>query len=562
MLKDVVTIMSRREMIAISALFFPLAAIEVLTIIGIRFFFLTMNDATTGGDVDAAHSFLPSEFDSFTIAMIVGSGLVLWLVLRSVLTHVIWMLIIRALANVQAQVLDRLFSKFVNLPLEERLKSTVSEQKHLIMLSAQAMFHQVLYPLSSVLVEAIIALAIVLVLLFIEPVATVLLAFWIGSLFGVYNFLLRGFATKAGQARWQSLHAIRRVLDGALGDLRWVKITRAEVVFRDLFRTQTAIYFDALTKDRAMALVPRSIVEIAIVSSILILFVYFTLANTTTGALFTGFALFAAASIRLFPALARISSLTHSLATHAPDLKQVIDNLDVQTDGIKHAPENLSNEPPFHDSISFRNVHFRYPEHGFDTLADVNLTIKTGERVLVSGPSGSGKSTFLSLALGLLEPTHGDIALDGNATSVLTAIRNSVVSLVSQDPFITDGTVADNVAFPHPSGKLDAQKARELLDALGLHWSLDRNVGENGTQLSGGERQRLAVARALYLSPKYLILDEATSQMDEAAAFRTYELIFQKCAHATVLLCTHQDYPKSFCTRHIRVEDGTAKVVD
>ena len=558
MLRDVIKIIERREMALLGALLVPIAALEVITLVAIRMFFLALSAAATAtvGEPSVPAAFFPSGLEPVTAAMVIGAALVLWLVLRGVASHVIWKTVIRKITMVQARVLDRIFLRFVSLPMNERVGSTISEQKHILLLSAQALFHQVLFPLSLVIAEVVIAMAILATLLVIEPVATLLLISWIGAFFLCNYLFLRPRAAKAGRARWQSLDAMRQVMDGALGDLRWVKITNTQGLFRNLFGAQSGTYAEALAQDRALSMVPRYVADIAIVSSVLLLFVYFTMAGSDGGALYSGLALFAAAALRLLPALYRVVSLSHSLAAYAPDLGQVVDNLTGPMIALEPAPTHSPKAPFFHDSLRFDDVRFRYPGDDRDTLSQVALTLHSGDRVLITGASGAGKSTLLSLVLGLLEPSGGTLLLDRKKALLPDAVRGASVALVSQDPFITTGTVADNIAFPHPSGSIDAAKAGQLLAALGLDWDLQRSVGESGMQLSGGERQRLALARALYLSPSFLVLDEATSQMDEAAARRAYELVFRTCPNATVLICSHQHHPQAFCSRHLDVSDG------
>lgn len=556
MLKDVVKIIERREMMIIGALLVPIAAIEVSTLVAIRMFFLALNAAATAGEDAGPLTGMTAGLEPGTMAVVVGLAVVIWLGVRGGVSHLIWTKVIRTITGVQARVLDQIFLRFVSLPMTERVGSTTSEQKHILLLSAQAMFHQVLYPLSTVVAEVVIAVAIIATLLVIEPVASILLIGWIGLFFAGNYLLLRPKAAQAGRERWHSLDAMRQVMDGALGDLRWVKITNTQSLFRRLFGAQSANYTHALAKDRALSLVPRYVADIAIVSSILLLFVYFTAIGSDSSALFSGLALFAAAALRLLPALYRVISLSHSLSAYAPDLGQVVENLNGPKIALEAVPTQTPTGSLFKESLQLQDIRYRYPSHDHDTLSDVSLSIHAGDRVLITGASGSGKSTLLSLVFGLLEPDAGTIFLDRKKASVLDAVRGSSVALVSQDPFITTGTVADNIAFPHPSASIDTEKARALLVALGLDWALERTVGENGTQLSGGERQRLAIARALYLSPSFLVLDEATSQMDEEAARRAYELVFQTCPAATVLLCTHQTFPHAFCKRHLEVERG------
>ena len=173
--------------------------------------------------------------------------------------------------------------------------------------------------------------------------------------------------------------------------------------------------------------------------------------------------------------------------------------------------------------IELRGVGLRYKTGQAPALADVSLRLQTGETVALVGPSGAGKSTLVNLLPRFLEPTSGELLLDGVPVQdwKLAALRRQF-ALVSQDVVLFNDTVAANVSLGQGDGS-DADRAR-IRDALrtanmlafveGLPQGLDSLIGHNGSQLSGGQRQRLAIARAVYKDAPVLILDEATSALD------------------------------------------------
>jgi ATP-binding cassette subfamily C protein len=555
MLKDLLKIVDWREVRLIGILLVPVAALEVLTLIAIRLFFMTLSGAQPPSSI-VGSSFSYHSDNHVGIVPIVGLTLIVWLIIRSVLSHLIWGTMVRATTQAQSRVLKLLFTQYIAMSLTERFEKTLSEQKHMLFLSAQGMFHQVLLPVTSVLVEIVIAVAIAVTLFWFEPMATVLLATLFALFFALYQILLRPKARAVGQQRWQALHAMRKVTDGALGDLRWIKITNSESVFFRLFASEIDLHSKALARDRALALVPRYVADIAIILAIVVLYNYFDAAEAGSG-----FALFAAAALRLIPALYKVVAISHNLSVHAPDLGQVVDQLTGSKERELSKPKLPSQHAFFENQLSFENVTFGYPDQETRALSDVSITINAGEKVHLTGASGSGKSTLLSLMIGLLTPTEGKISLDGKKQSILDTVRGSSIALVSQDPFILTGTVADNIIFPFVSDTLEDVRAQNLLKRLGLDWSLDRAVGENGTRLSGGERQRLAIARALYLRPKFLILDEATSQLGKTTADDMYDMIFDICAESTVLICSHQQLPEGYDFRHLHISNGTVTEV-
>jgi ATP-binding cassette subfamily B protein len=183
--------------------------------------------------------------------------------------------------------------------------------------------------------------------------------------------------------------------------------------------------------------------------------------------------------------------------------------------------------------LVFENVSFAY-SNGAEVLHDINLSIAPGETIAVVGQTGSGKSTLMKLLLRFYSPTAGVIKLDGTD---LTALKipdlRAAFGLVSQDVFLFHGSVAENIAYGRPGAdQVEIEAAAKAAEAhdfiLQLPQGYDTIVGERGQKLSGGQRQRVSIARAVLKDPPVLILDEATSAVDnetEAAIQRSMQVI-------------------------------------
>ncbi len=195
--------------------------------------------------------------------------------------------------------------------------------------------------------------------------------------------------------------------------------------------------------------------------------------------------------------------------------------------------------------LVFENVSFAY-SNGAEVLRDINMHIAPGETIAVVGQTGSGKSTLMKLLLRFYSPTAGIIKLDGTD---LTALKipdlRAAFGLVSQDVFLFHGSVAENIAYGRPGANQaaieSAAKAAEAHEfILQLPQGYDTIVGERGQKLSGGQRQRVSIARAVLKDPPVLILDEATSAVDnetEAAIQRSMQVITQG---RTTLVVAHR----------------------
>jgi ATP-binding cassette subfamily B protein len=183
--------------------------------------------------------------------------------------------------------------------------------------------------------------------------------------------------------------------------------------------------------------------------------------------------------------------------------------------------------------ITFYNVTFSYDE-GYPVLSDVSLRLEPAKTTAFVGSTGSGKTTIVKLLLRFYDPDAGSIRIDDtDIRSLAQADLRQLMALVSQDVFLFHGTVAENISYGRPNADMDtivsAARTAEAHDFItSLPSGYDTIVGERGQKLSGGQRQRLSIARALLTESPILILDEATSAVDnetEAAIQRTFALI-------------------------------------
>ena len=183
--------------------------------------------------------------------------------------------------------------------------------------------------------------------------------------------------------------------------------------------------------------------------------------------------------------------------------------------------------------LRFENVNFAY-SNGAEVLHDINMTIAPGETIAVVGQTGSGKSTLMKLLLRFYSPSSGCLKLDGtDLTKLRIPDLRRAFGLVSQDVFLFHGTVAENIAYGRPNAdQAEIETAAKAAEAHGFIMQLplgyDTIVGERGQKLSGGQRQRVSIARAVLKDPPVLILDEATSAVDnetEAAIQRSMQVI-------------------------------------
>ena len=270
----------------------------------------------------------------------------------------------------------------------------------------------------------------------------------------------------------------------------------------------------------------------------------------------------AALVTRIYQPLTGLTNARVDLMTSMVSFERVFEVLD--------APEPITDRPRAFDlvdpvgRVEFRDVRFRYPpaeeasiasmetqaipgaDPDRDVLGDLSLTLEPGETVALVGASGAGKSTLASLIPRLYDVTDGAVLVDGTDVRDLTlrSLRGAV-GVVSQDPHLFHESIGDNLRYANPDAGddliVEACRAARIHDTIAaLPDGYDTVVGERGYRLSGGEKQRLAIARLLLKNPAIMILDEATSHLDNDNEAQIQAALEHALEGRTALVIAHR----------------------
>ena len=223
---------------------------------------------------------------------------------------------------------------------------------------------------------------------------------------------------------------------------------------------------------------------------------------------------------------------------------------------------------PFQKNISLKGIHFSYDDDAPYILKNLDLEIPKGSCIGFIGKTGSGKSTLLDLVMGLLEANRGELKVDNVAISAKN-LRGwqAHIAHVPQTIFLSDSSIASNIAFGVPEDEIDYDRVRECIGRAQLAEMIEKMpngfntfVGERGIRLSGGQRQRIGIARALYKRADVLIFDEATSALDNETEGAVMESIFslvnEKASNLTILIIAHRLSTLSCCSQIVKLDYG------
>jgi ABC-type multidrug transport system fused ATPase/permease subunit len=224
----------------------------------------------------------------------------------------------------------------------------------------------------------------------------------------------------------------------------------------------------------------------------------------------------------------------------------------------KHGAVEL---PPGDGRVRFEHVSFEYAS-GRPVLKDIDLELEPGRNVALIGHTGSGKTTLVSLVPRFYDVTAGRVSVDGvDVRDVKLASLRRAIGIVAQDPFLFSATVRENIAFGAPEAThADVELAATLAQAHEFITQLpdgyDTVIGERGITLSGGQRQRLAIARAIVMDPRILILDDATASVDATTEARIRLGLREAMKGRTTIIIAHRLSTISLADELIVLDDG------
>ena len=391
--------------------------------------------------------------------------------------------------------------------------------------------------------------------------AYILLAFLIRKRVSVNGIFLESSYKKQFKLLQESLGAIREVIlsnNQKYFAESYIKIDKP-IRYRE---AQNAFYGQS----------PRFILES--VSLILIAIIAYLLTTTDiqNSQVIAILGTFAVGSQRLLPSMQQIFAEWANMKVWAPMVQSVFPLIKVNKSQYKQFTVKNNRKYIFKKEIKFKNLSFSYNQHKV-VLKDINLTISKGDKVGIIGETGGGKSTIINLLMGLLEPTSGNIFVDGmNLNFLEDGFLNSwrsSISHVPQNIFLADSSIMENIAFGVDKKDIDFKKVRlaaknARIESFinSLQDGYDSLIGERGVRLSGGQRQRLGIARALYEDSKIIIFDEATSALDNITEDNVIKTINDLSKDVTLIMIAHRLTTLQECNVIYKVENSTIKKVE
>lgn len=501
------------------------------------------------------------HFDSdinFVIA--IGIALLIFYFLRSLLNLGYFHLLAKFSKGRYHLIAYRLFENYLGMSYRSFIDKNSADLSKAIVNEAQNMT-ALISGLLLMLSEIFVVIFIYTIMLYINWKIT----FLISTILIVNAFFLTMTVSraikKAGISREEHQKKYFEIIQSSLGNFKMMKLTSNTESILEKFNQASSGYASANIRNETLSHFPRLFLEALGFGIVIFMVIYLVnkYQSDISGALAL-ISMFVLGLYRLMPSANRILNGYNQILFYKS-------SLDIIHNDLMYDAEKLQNIPViFNQTLQLEHIYFEYTEEK-PIIEDSSLTIYKGDKIAFIGESGSGKSTLIDLIIGLYRPKSGTISVDGIPLneSNIKAWR-SKIGYIPQSIYLSDGTVAQNVAF----GKVidDAQIKESLRQANILeflethHQGIKTFVGEGGIKLSGGQRQRIAIARALYGNPEILVLDEATSSLDSATEAKIMEEIYKIAENKTLIVIAHRLSTIEGCKKIFLLENSTIHVLD
>lgn len=425
-----------------------------------------------------------------------------------------------------------------------------------------AVLSGVVRPILDILIATVLSLAILGVLLYIQPAATLA-----AMVFFVTGYILVGFkvrrrlAENSRQTASAQTSRVRCIQEG-LGGIRDTILDNRQEQITGIFARIDRQLREAQASNAILSQVPHALFQtLGIV--LIISFAWFL--STRAGSLMEALPMLAALALgaqRLLPMFQKFYGAWSRITGNQQLAADVLRLLELPAPASALAGN--SSALPFNRQIELANISFIYAGTQERVLQDINLVISKGARIGIAGPTGAGKSTLADLIMGLLQPSEGQLLVDGQEINDGNRHQwHRQISHVPQDIFLLDASITENIALGVPVGEIDMERVRYAARCAQIEefinsrqGGFDGIIGERGARLSGGQRQRIGLARAIYRNAALVVLDEATSALDTTTEAAAMDAVAGLDKGLTIIIIAHRLQTLAQCDKIICLEAG------
>lgn len=506
----------------------------------------------------------PNEF-----LILMALFLILIYLAKNAYMFVMYKLQYRFVYNNQMRLSARLMDCYLKKPYEYHANKNSSEIIRCVTNDVSRLFLLVLNGLL-LTTEALVVICVSILLIVIEPIMTLATLALLGIALFIFIIIYKKILTEAGLKNQVNYGVMIKWINQGLGGIKEIKVMNREQFFVDAYAKAATKYAETQRKSSFLTQAPKLFIESVCICGILIVLSVLLYGGRDISAMMPQLAAFAVAAFRIMPSFNRITIYYNGLVFNIAAINLVYHDLKESEDTACPDTEKTSEiSLSLNDSIRVDHLTYRYPNTVEEVISDVCFEIPLRKSVAIIGASGAGKTTFADILLGLLKPSVGIITVDGKDIHRNTRSWSKKIGYIPQHIYLCDDTIKNNVAFGIGENKIDEDKLWQSLDRAqmkdfveGLPESLNTVIGERGIRLSGGQRQRIGIARAFYHDPDILVLDEATSSLDDDTEKSVIDAINAIKNEKTLIIIAHRLSTIENCDLVFKVNEGKIRTIE
>ena len=464
-----------------------------------------------------------------------------------------------------ADLTNSIYLKIINQQYSDHINTNSSEIISAITVKTNEVIFYILMPLLSLVTSLIMVLIIFSYLVKVLPYNILICILAIAL---IYLYIVKKTSTilkkNSSDAALRSTYSLK-ILQESLGGIRDVLINNLQLYFYQIFEENDRLLRKAQSSSQYISQFPKYVVEAMGMLMIIVISYISTIYQNGLSAI-PILAVLALGAQRLLPALQQIYYSRTVIVANQSSLADIIFLLDRPLRGIKRKNSEIFSNTEIL-TIEFKNIFFKYHKNDKYILNDINFSILKGDRVALIGETGCGKSTLVDILMGLLQPTNGVLMVNNIAIDESNVYSwQSEISHVPQTVFLSDASIAENIAFGVPRDLIDYKHLMDCARRACIATTIEKMpqgyetlIGERGVFLSGGQRQRLGIARALYKKALVIVLDEATSALDEQTEADVMSSLYSLGESVTLVIIAHRLSTISLCNRKFKISNHGIK---
>ena len=422
-----------------------------------------------------------------------------------------------------------------------------------------------LLPLMQLIANMSVIITIMIVITYIDYELALISTGVFGAFYVTAYILIKKYLQKIGELKVEANEERFKVIDEAYGAIREIKSMNLERYYQRNFDKPAYDYAHYQAQSSTIIQMPRFVIEGIAFGGMLIFIIIYMSNHNNISSITSIIVLYAYAGYRIMPAIQNIFSNV-SMIKYSQNSIEKLSNYKKDLE-INKVLEIEKKEDEYKiEKIELKSISFKYPSSKELALNKINLTIIKGESIGIIGLTGSGKTTLTDIIQGLIMPCEGEITINNNIEINEENIKvwKNNIAYVPQNIYISNNSVEANIAFGLDKNKINRKKLIEAAKEANIHEFIINELnngyecmlGERGIRLSGGQKQRIAIARALYRNASILIMDEATSSLDNITEKIIIETIRKLKNKKTIITVAHRISTIIDCDKIIQLENG------